>query len=247
MNQSVIFVTLDEATFTFCQRAFSDTGLELYIARNVKEYLTLLREKEVGAVIVDSAEIMETVSAENVIEGIKKLYASIHPRILLVLTDSTMPATGVLDLLHAGATDVLPKPVKPRLMAEHVKAFIRLSERVPKKPLKKINPGNSSLIMDIEGRRCYVVDRRPGRGPGREILRREIKLTRNEYSILVLLAEKRGKLVTFEEFRKNLWPTVLSSEHIRHTLLQHIANIKKKIGNPEVKLENLWGEGYRLS
>ena len=64
--------------------------------------------------------------------------------------------------------------------------------------------------------------------------------------MLYFLLQRKGAVVTYEDFRAHLWPTAGSSKEIVHTLHQLATNIRKKIASCPVKIENLRAEGFRL-
>lgn len=241
-NLETILLTHDEALFTACRFRFAESRVSVTLALDAAGFRTALREKPVAAVILDSAcsQRILGLSAE---EAVGKLAPLLAPRVIIILAGQDILPEQVVRLLKLGAHDVLVKPVKPRLLAEQLKALVRVFEKKKKKQGKKIfsSPSNA-LVMDYPGRRCYIREESGGPAPRKK----DIRLTRVEFQVLYLLLRKKGEVATYDEFMARLWPDAASPKEIIHTLHQLTTNIRKKIAACPVKIENLRAEGFRL-
>lgn len=241
-NLQAVILTMDEALFTACRFRFAESQVDITLASDSDSFKNTLREKNIGAVILDSActHSILNLSAEA---AVVKLAPLLAPRIILVLSEPDVLPEQVVKLLKLGAHDVVTKPVKPRLLAEQLKALVRVFEKKTRADKKTLASVSGGLVMDYPGRRCYIKAGSGGPLPSRK----DIKLTKVEFQLLYLLLQKKGAVVTYDEFRAHLWPTASSPKEILHTLHQLTTNIRKKLAPSAVKIENLRAEGFRLA
>ena len=236
-----VLLTTDEALFTACRFRFAESRVAVTLALDSDSFKNALREKPVDAVILDSA-CTQKILGLTAEEAVVKLVPLLTPRIIMVLAEADILPEQVVKLLKLGAHDVAAKPVKPRLLAEQLKALVRVFEKKKKHGKKIFSSPSNSLVLDYPRRRCFIRAREGG-GP---VSNRDIRLTRIEFQVLHLLLQKNGAVATYDEFRAQLWPTACSSKEIIHTLHQLTTNIRKKIAACPAKIENLRAEGFRL-
>lgn len=237
-----VLLTKEEGLFNSFLSAFRDGEVGLSQAGTSGDLKTILREKPVNAVILDAAHTQGILSL-TIEEAVARLSPLLAPRVILVLLERNAPAAQTVALLGAGAHEVSAKPVRPRILAEQIKALIRAYGPGPGRDQNIFSSPNNFLVMDYQKRRCFVKDLEEGLVPSK----REIVFTKVEFQVLHLLLAGKGALVTYETFRRHLWPTARSHREIIHTLHQLVTNIRKKIGRAPVKIDNLRSEGFRLS
>ncbi|PKM97913.1 MAG: hypothetical protein CVU79_05930 [Elusimicrobia bacterium HGW-Elusimicrobia-3] len=232
-----VLLTRDEALFTACRLRFAESGVGLTLARNQAEFRAAMREKGAGVVVLDGAHT-DAVLGLGAEEAVAKLSPLLASRVIVVLAEAGAAPERVVRLLELGAHDVVQKPVRPRILAEQLKALVRVFARGGR-PARGISaaPGDS-LVMDYPRRRCYIKEEGGSR--------RELKFTRAEFSVLHLLLQKKGAVATYSDFRDALWPDSGSYREITHILHQLVTNIRKKIAASEARIENLRAEGFRL-
>jgi DNA-binding response OmpR family regulator len=80
------------------------------------------------------------------------------------------------------------------------------------------------------------------------IQRREVRLTRIEFSLLWTLASQAGKVFRREELLGEVWGPERFVEP--RTVDVHVTRLRRKLhvhsGDPTVVIETVWGVGYRL-
>lgn len=236
-----VLLTSDEALFTACRSRFAESRVTLSLADGAEYFKKALLEKNVGAVLLDAA-CTQAILGLPVEEAVSRLAPLLAPRILLVLAEQDIRPERVVKLLELGAHDVATKPVKPRILAEQLKALVRVFARKHRQEKKTLSAPANALVMDYARRRCSINEASGGLVP----CKKEIRLTKIEFQVLYFLLQKKGAVVTYEDFRAHLWPTAASSKEITHTLHQLTTNIRKKIASCPVKIENLRAEGFRL-
>lgn len=129
--------------------------------------------------------------------------------------------------LEMGSDDYLAKPFMPRELVIRVQKLLK----------RVYNSDKVKQVIIIEG---YTVD----------IDRRLVKfndevvsMTSGEFDLLLLLINKKGGAVTREQIINDLWgDNYFGSDRVVDDLVRRL---RKKI--PELKVETIYGHGYRLS
>ena len=136
--------------------------------------------------------------------------------------------------LECGADDYVVKPFAFLELQARIKTCLRRREVASGGGnLDSLNIG--SLKIDRQRRQVWVADK-------------EVELTKKEFSLLLLLAENRGRVMTREDIRKALWGRRQLYSWSR-TIDVHIRHLRQKLEtDPEHPslIRTVIGVGYRL-
>lgn len=153
---------------------------------------------------------------------------------ILVLSARTMESDKV-EALDLGANDYMTKPFGTAELMARVRAALRTRMLVGE---NNSSFGSvyriSDLVIDCE-RRVITI------GGG------EVKLTQTEFNILTLLAQHRGKMLTYSTIIRRIWGSM--DEGSVKKLQVNMANIRKKLGirpGDNRYFVNELGVGYRM-
>jgi DNA-binding response OmpR family regulator len=130
--------------------------------------------------------------------------------------------------LEVGADDYVAKPFSPRELTARVKAVLRRAGRAPDTgDVMTLGP-----VLLARGAREVRVDGH------------EIELTQREFDLLEYLLRHAGHVVTRDQLLESVWGFV--SLGATRTVEVHVAQLRKKLGHPEL-IRTVRGLGYKAT
>lgn len=155
-----------------------------------------------------------------------------YPIIMLTAKDGeTDQITG----LTLGADDYITKPFRPLELVARVKAQLRRYKKY--NPAPALSPVYlcAGLELNTDTHACTL-----NGSP--------LSLTPTEFSILRILLERRGKVVSSEELFHEIWKDEYYSKS-NNTITVHIRHLREKMGDsfehPKY-IKTIWGCGYKI-
>jgi DNA-binding response OmpR family regulator len=202
---------------TYLERA----GYTALWVRSGEDALTELRRHRIGLVVLDIG-----LPGIDGFEVCRRIGGEV-PVIMLTARDEEPDRVAGLEV---GADDYVTKPFSPRELTARVKAVLRRTgERRPPAAddLLELGP----LALD-RGAREVRLDGA------------EIELTQREFDLLEYLVRHRGQVVSREQLLESVWDFRSPGE--TRTVEVHIAQLRKKLGRPEL-IRTVRGVGYKAS
>lgn len=155
------------------------------------------------------------------------------PVIMLTAKDEeTDKITG----LTLGADDYITKPFRPLEMVARVKAQLRRYKQYNSAQVQdKTIITHSGLIIDVNTHECLLNEK-------------PLSLTPTEFSILRILCEQKGSVVSSEQLFHEIWGDEYFSKS-NNTITVHIRHLREKMNdsleNPKY-IKTVWGVGYKI-
>lgn len=219
------------------EREISDL-IELYLQNenyevfkfySARDALACIESTELDLAILDI--MLPEVNGFALCQKIRERHT--YPIIMLTAKDAeTDKITG----LTLGADDYITKPFRPLELVARVKAQLRR--------YKRYNPAqeqvsdvilHSGLEMNTGTHACFLNGK-------------PLSLTPTEFSILRILLERKGKVVSSEELFHEIWKDEYYSKS-NNTITVHIRHLREKLGdtidNPKY-IKTIWGVGYQI-
>lgn len=159
----------------------------------------------------------------------------IYPVIMLTAKDAEVDKINGLTL---GADDYVTKPFKPLELMARVKAQLR---RYKKFSNNDGSPATNPLLqyenleLDTASYECRLNGK-------------PVALTPTEFSILRILLENIGTVVSVEDMFKGVWKDEYYSKN-SSTITVHIRHIREKLhdtGEKPLYIKTVWGFGYKI-
>ncbi|HLL54100.1 MAG TPA: response regulator transcription factor [Myxococcaceae bacterium] len=148
---------------------------------------------------------------------------------VILLTARDEEADRVLGL-ETGADDYLVKPFSPRELLARIQAVVRRARGKVGPPQRKVQVGG--LTVDPAGHRATLDGR-------------ELNLTGHEFSLLRVLAERAGRVLSREQLIELSGGS--SEESFDRSIDVHVSRLRQKLGDDPKKprwLKTIRGVGY---
>ena len=218
------------------EREISDL-VELYLQNenytvykfySAREALACIQSTELDLAILDI--MLPEISGFTLCQKIRERYT--YPVIMLTAKDAeTDKITG----LTLGADDYITKPFRPLEMVARVKAQLRRYKRyntgLQQDELLEI----SGLSLNVKTHECYLNEKL-------------LNLTPTEFSILRILCQRKGQVVSAEELFHLIWEDEYYTKN-NNTITVHIRHLREKMGDsfehPKY-IKTVWGCGYKI-
>ena len=204
---------------------------QVYKFYTAEDALRCIESTELDLAILDV--MLPGMSGFTICQKIRERHT--YPVIMLTAKiEETDKITG----LTLGADDYITKPFRPLEMVARVKAQLRR--------YKKYNPAHAEtpepdilehcgLLMNSKIHEC-LLDEKP------------LPLTPTEFSILRILLENKGQVVSAEEIFHQIWQDEYYSKS-NNTITVHIRHLREKMQdtteNPKY-IKTIWGVGYKI-
>lgn len=195
------------------------------------EALACIEATELDLAILDV--MMPELNGFALCRKIREKYT--FPVIMLTAKDEeTDKITG----LTLGADDYVTKPFRPLELIARVKAQLRRYQKynsAKEEAETRTVLSYSGLELNTETYECLLKDRL-------------IPLTPTEFSILRILLENKGIVVSSERLFHEIWKDEYYSKS-NNTITVHIRHLREKIGDTADEanfIKTIWGVGYKI-
>lgn len=156
---------------------------------------------------------------------------------IIMLTAKNDEANKIIGLTF-GADDYITKPFRPLELVARVKSQLRRYKKynlLDKEEIGSEILTSSGLEVNIKTRECKLNGT-------------TLSLTPSEFSILCILMEHKGEVVSSSELFRLIWSDEYYSKN-NNTITVHIRHLREKLGdkyeNPRY-IKTVWGIGYKI-
>ncbi|GFI33347.1 alkaline phosphatase synthesis transcriptional regulatory protein PhoP [Lachnospiraceae bacterium] len=133
----------------------------------------------------------------------------------------------------------MTKPFRPLELVARVKAQLRRYKRYNQSPVPEVQDHSllvhGGLVMNVKTHECQL-DEKP------------LVLTPTEFSILKILCERKGEVVSSEELFHGVWKDEYYNKS-NNTITVHIRHLREKmkdsVEHPKY-IKTIWGVGYKI-
>lgn len=230
MNERILIVDDEPEIADLVALYLENENFTVFKFYTAKEALACIENEELDMAILDV--MLPDMSGFKICQNIRKNHT--YPIIMLTAKGEEIDKIKGLTL---GADDYITKPFLPLELVARVKAQIRRYTRYNTKTDKENKDiiAFSGLVMNIKTHECYLNEKL-------------LSLTPTEFSILRILCQQKGNVVSSEELFHQIWGDEYFSKN-NNTITVHIRHLREKMGDSfeEPKyIKTIWGVGYKI-
>jgi len=233
MPDKILVVDDEREISDLVQLYLQNENYEVFKFYSAREALACIASTELDLAILDI--MLPEMDGFSLCRKIREQHT--YPIIMLTAKDAeTDKITG----LTLGADDYITKPFRPLELVARVKAQLRR--------YKRYNPAQSA-IQDGFADVFLHAGLEMNTGTHDCFLNGEpLSLTPTEFSILRILLERKGRVVSSEELFHEIWKDEYYSKS-NNTITVHIRHLREKLGDtiddPKY-IKTVWGVGYKI-
>lgn len=229
MSEKILIVDDEHEIADLVALYLENENYEVFKFYNAADALQCIQNEKLDLAILDV--MLPDMSGFQVCQKIRESYC--YPVIMLTAKGEEIDKITGLTL---GADDYITKPFLPLELVARVKAQLRR--------YKRYNSGmeksddiivHSGLVLNIKTHECTLNEK-------------PLALTPTEFSILQILCEQKGNVVSAEELFHQIWGDEYFSKS-NNTITVHIRHLREKMGDSfeEPKyIKTVWGCGYKI-
>lgn len=231
MSERILIVDDERDIADLLELYLKNENYTIYKYYSAREALAFIENEEADLAILDI--MLPEINGFTLCQKIREKYT--YPVIMLTAKDEeTDKITG----LTLGADDYVTKPFRPLELIARVKAQLRrykkytpvLPQNEPAKVLTY-----KKLALNMQTYEC-------------ELGGEAVSLTPTEFSILRILLENQGMVVTLEELFHRVWEDEYYSKN-SSTITVHVRHLREKLKDTAEKpkyIKTVWGVGYKI-
>ena len=207
-------------------------NFEVTACYTAEDALEHVEKKQFDLAILDI--MLPGTNGFEICKRIRETYT--YPVIMLTAKDEEIDKIRGLML---GADDYMTKPFRPLELVARVKAQLRRYKRYNQSQFMEEADASllvhGGLVMNVKTHECQL-DEKP------------LVLTPTEFSILKILCEHKGEVVSSEELFHQVWKDEYYCKS-NNTITVHIRHLREKM-NDSVEhpkyIKTIWGVGYKI-
>lgn len=231
MSEKILVVDDEHDIVDLLEVYLQNENYIVYKFYSAKDALACIEQEEFDLAILDI--MLPDISGFSVCQKIREKHT--YPIIMLTAKDEeTDKITG----LTLGADDYVTKPFRPLELIARVKAQLRRYKKYT--PISEESKTNAILTYDklqlnTQTYECLLNGE-------------NIALTPTEFSILRILLEHKGTVVTVEDLFRSVWKDEYYSKN-SSTITVHIRHLREKLKDTAEKpkyIKTIWGVGYKI-
>lgn len=202
------------------------SGYGVSTASNGAAALEKARRERPALVVLDL--MLPDMSGFDVLESLRGDSATKNVAVLLLTARREEPDR--IRGLSLGADDYLMKPFSPQELVLRVAAILRRVGAGGPQSTETLRIG--ALLIDRDSHRVSVDNR-------------DIELTPTEFKLLLLLAERRGRVQGRSHLLQTVWEAAPDIQ--TRTVDMHVQRLRSKLGAAGDMIETVRGFGYRIN
>ena len=224
MAKETILVVDDEANIRDLARMYLEKdGYQVITANDGRQALIQVKQAAPALIVLDL--MMPEVDGWEVCRQVRALGNT--PILMLTARDDDIDKIVGLEM---GADDYLTKPFNPRELVARVRAILRRAAPSASKSPDEIRRIGNVTIKPLS-HEVFIGDER-------------INLRAKEFDLLLTLADHENMVLSRDQLLDLVWGYEFYGQ--TRTVDVHVAHLRERLADSNVKIETVWGKGYKL-
>lgn len=229
MSDNILIVDDEREIADLVELYLQNENYTVFKFYSAKDALACIEDTNLDLAILDV--MLPDGNGFAICQKIREKYT--YPVIMLTAKEEeTDKITG----LTLGADDYISKPFRPLELVARVKAQLRRYKKYNTVPAQEETVfTHSGLVLDVNTHECLLNEK-------------PLSLTPTEFSILRILCEQKGNVVSSEQLFHEIWNEEYFSKS-NNSITVHIRHLREKmndsIENPKY-IKTIWGVGYKI-
>ena len=230
MNDKILVVDDEQEIADLVAIYLENEGFTVYKFYNPTEALNCIQTETLDLAVIDV--MMPEIDGFTLCRKIREMHQ--YPIIMLTAKGEEIDKINGLTL---GADDYITKPFLPLELVARVKAQLRRYKRYNTSQEPAADEDiliHSGLVLNIKTHECTLNEK-------------PLSLTPTEFSILQILCQQKGQVISSEELFHQIWKDEYYTKN--NTITVHIRHLREKMGdsfeNPKY-IKTVWGVGYKI-
>jgi len=224
-NQRILVVEDEPDIVALVAYHLAKAGYRVSTAATGNDALDVARQESPALVVLDL--MLPGLSGFDVLEQLRADESTRDIAVLMLTARRDEPDR--IRGLSLGADDYLTKPFSPQELVLRVTAILRRVGAAAASPSEVIQLG--PIRIDRAGHRVSVDGN-------------QIELTPTEFKLLLMLAERRGRVQARAHLLETVWEAAPDIQ--TRTVDMHVQRLRTKLGSAGDLIETVRGFGYRL-
>ncbi|MDR0273662.1 MAG: VanR-ABDEGLN family response regulator transcription factor [Clostridiales bacterium] len=230
MSDKILIVDDEREIADLVELYLRNENYTVYKYYSSEEALKCIEESKIDLAILDI--MLPDLSGLSICQKIREKH--VFPVIMLTAKDAeTDKITG----LTLGADDYITKPFQPLELIARVKAQLRRYKKYSENSSERENDViiHGGLVIDLKSHEVILNER-------------ILPLTPTEFSILRILCENKGSVVSSEKLFREIWGDEYFTKN-NNTITVHIRHLREKMGEASDApkyIKTVWGVGYKI-
>lgn len=231
MSDKILIVDDEKEIADLVAFYLESEAFEVRVCYNSKDALEQIETQTFDIAILDI--MLPGIDGLELCREIRKKYN--YPVIMLTAKDEEIDKIRGLML---GADDYMTKPFRPLELVARVKAQLRRYKRYNQAQIVEDDPSlliHGGLVINVKTHECQLDEK-------------ELNLTPTEFSILKILCQRKGEVVSSEELFHEIWQDEYYSKS-NNTITVHIRHLREKMNDSVEQpkyIKTIWGVGYKI-
>ncbi len=230
MSEKILVVDDEKEIADLVEVYLKNEGYDVFKFYNAKDALLCIEQEQIDLALLDV--MLPDLSGFELCKKIREKYT--FPVVMLT---AKVGESDQINGLMIGADDYITKPFRPMEVLARVKAQLRRYKTYGAESSKDNDEviAKSDFVININTHIATLNGQ-------------EMNLTPTEFSILRILLERYGKVVSAEDLFHELWEDEYYTKS-NNTITVHIRHLREKMGeivdNPNY-IKTVWGVGYKI-